>query len=106
MLKLVALFVAPLYLAAFVWIVQSPGNSWDLLLKISFLLVLGLGLIWAIARNTPDPEPVAPPPADAGGCPRCQAANPPTRLYCQACGLALYRFDAEGRLVPASRQRA
>lgn len=97
MLKLALLFFLPLYLAALVWIVQSPGDSWELLLKISFLLVLGLGLVWAIARNTPDPEvnPVAGP----NDCPFCQANNPASRLYCQACGLALYRFDAQGQMV-------
>jgi len=104
-MKLLAVYLLPVYLAMWLWVRRTPDHSWELLLHLSYLLLLGLSLGWGIVKNAPSPEErLAPTSVE---CPNCGQWNMAERVLCQACLADLYTIDEAGNLTlitpPASK---
>lgn len=96
-MKLLAVYLLPVYLATWLWVRRTPDHSWEVLLHLSYVLLLGLSLGWGIVKSSPDPlERLAPASVQ---CPACGQWNPPVRVLCQACLEDLYTFDEAGNLT-------
>jgi len=97
-MKLLAIYLLPVYLAAWLWVRRTPDHSWELLLHLSYLLLLGFSLVWGIVKNSPSPEERLAP--SSVQCPNCGRCNIAERVLCQTCLADLYTFDEAGNLTP------
>ena len=98
MIKVLGAYFLPVYLAMFLFVLQSPNHSLEMILQFSWVLVLALGVVWSIAQTTETEE--NPLEIESVECPCCGSMNSAERLLCEDCLADLFELDDQGNLVP------
>lgn len=98
MVKVVVVYLAPIYLALSLFVWLSPEHSWRVLLNFTWVLMLVLSVLWSVAQNAETAaEQLAPKSVD---CPSCGRPNAADRVLCEECLTELFELDDQGNLVP------
>jgi len=98
MLRLLSVYLLPLYLVLILLNLALPQPAWEVLLHFTWMVALVAAFLWAFARSSPS---IAEKNAPASVlCPACNTPNPADRVLCAECLHDLYRLDDQGELVP------